>query len=293
MTVNKPCVLVIPDAGPLISLQKAGYLELLLRLEMPILVVDAIYYELVIDTEKYDSDKEIRNFLKKHAVRHKTDIGEMLLEKRLAGEKTKHLGEAAILEFLNNDVDAIAGDNPVLLLFEDHRMVATFKNVFPPTVHLLSTIGFLRGLEQKKLLTNAKAVIQIMQSAPSGRFFPDLPYGTDIEARGGSSWLPEGREADKQKSQGKILKNTSPEDFALAFLRDGLDPRADAGEIEKHRPDDAGEIRGILRDMALSPEAHGLDPELVEVWGEALGLGRTRTSPGPNGPVVQTVYDDF
>ena len=41
----KRCVLVIPDAGPLNSLWVADRLDLLLRLDMPIVVVDAVYDE--------------------------------------------------------------------------------------------------------------------------------------------------------------------------------------------------------------------------------------------------------
>jgi hypothetical protein len=38
-------VLVVPDAGPLISLGKADKLDILLRLRLPIYIVDQVYHE--------------------------------------------------------------------------------------------------------------------------------------------------------------------------------------------------------------------------------------------------------
>ena len=58
----KRCVLVIPDAGPLNSLWVADRLDLLLRLEMPIVVVDAVYDEVTGDPA-YPKDAEVKAFI--------------------------------------------------------------------------------------------------------------------------------------------------------------------------------------------------------------------------------------
>lgn len=190
---KKRCVLVIPDSGPFITLEKVNALHLLLKLKMPIIVIDAVYYELIINPDKYDSDRHIRDFIKQHAVRQKTEIGEMLLEKQLSGESTlnKHMGEAAIAEFLNNDLENIAADNPVLLLFEDHKMLRSGLLTFPSNVHLVSTIGLLHGLEEAGIILNAEDIIKKATEPPRGRCFPDLPEGTDIETSFGSRWKPD------------------------------------------------------------------------------------------------------
>ncbi len=48
----KRTVLVIPDSGPLISLSVANRLDLLLKLDMPIYVVDQVFYECTKDLTK-------------------------------------------------------------------------------------------------------------------------------------------------------------------------------------------------------------------------------------------------
>lgn len=192
-SIKKRCVLVVPDSGPFITLEKVNALHLLLELKMPIIVIDAIYYELIINPDKYDSDRHIRDFIKRNAVRQKTEIGEMLLENRLSGKSplNKHMGEAAIAEFLNNDLENIAADNPVLLLFEDHKMLRSGLLTFPSNVHLVSTIGLLRGLEEAGIILSAEDIIKKVTEPPRGRCFPDLPEGTDIETSFGSRWKPD------------------------------------------------------------------------------------------------------
>ena len=157
--LKKKCVLVIPDAGPLISLQKAGCLHLLLKLEIPIIVLDAVYYEVVVDPEKYESDKELKEFFDLNVKYYTTYVGDVMLQKRNSGEKCKQMGDAAILEFMQNDVEDLAKDNPLLLLLEDSGLLISFKNRFS-NVHFLSTTGFLRGLEREKIIDSADAVLQ-------------------------------------------------------------------------------------------------------------------------------------
>jgi len=226
---KKRCVLVIPDSGPLISLQKAGALHLLLELNMPIVVVDAINYELVIEPDKYDSDREIRNFLRENATIYPTNFGYLLLEERLAGKKTKHFGEAALIEFMKSDLDKLAKKNPVLLLFEDFRMVVSPKNVFPPNVHFLSTVAFLRGLEKQKIITSANEFLERMEADPKKRVFPDLPDGTDIEASVGSTWLP------ASPAHGNKYDPDDPNALVQRVIKEGLDPRELGNHARRRR----------------------------------------------------------
>jgi uncharacterized protein with HEPN domain len=89
-------------------------------------------------------------------------------------------------------------------------------------------------------------------------------------------------------------ENTRPlVDAALFCVEHSLDPRESAGEIERLWGERAPEIRETLRRAASNPEAYGIPEEAFEVWGKHFDVGRTRTSPGPDGAIVTTVYDDF
>jgi len=150
---KKRCVLVISDTVPLIHLQKMGALHLLLELKAHISVVDAVYYNLVIEQSNYDSDQEIITFLRDNATIFLTYLGNLMLEKWFAGKNHPNarpspqcFGDGAVLEFMKDHLDKIAAKNPVLLLCVDYDM-ETPPNVFPPNVHFLSTVAFVRGLE--------------------------------------------------------------------------------------------------------------------------------------------------
>ena len=73
----KRCALLIPDAGPLNSLWVADRLDLLLRLDMPVAVVDAVYDEVTSDP-RYPRDAEVKAFIEHRRppfVIEETDIG--------------------------------------------------------------------------------------------------------------------------------------------------------------------------------------------------------------------------
>jgi hypothetical protein len=93
--------------------------------------------------------------------------------------------------------------------------------------------------------------------------------------------------------QSSDAKSNDAERCAQMLIQSDLDPRESAGEIERLWGERAGEIRETLRRAASNPDAYGIPEEAFEAWGQAHGLGRTRTNPGPNCPVVSIVYDDF
>jgi hypothetical protein len=195
------CRLVIPDAGPFNSLWYANALDLLLKIDMPIVMVDAVYGELTSDQENYQKDRDVRAFVESH--RHvfaiaETDIWRAELDRRARGMKPKrNIGEVAIADYLTDENGLqrdVAHGDPVLVLFEDHDIRIINK---PPTVHLLSTVGFLRGLELVGLIPSADAVIakilsptEIDRQGLRPRVLTDLPDGVDEPAAIGSSWRP-------------------------------------------------------------------------------------------------------
>ena len=161
----KRCTLIIPDAGPINSLWVADQLSLLLKLDMKIVVVDAVYDEMTSD-ESYPKDKAVKEFIDANQppfVVETTDIGTAERAKRARGEKTKkNAGELAIMDFMSSENGLrryLTPNDPVLLLFEDSDWHIYRK---PPNLHVLSTVGMLRGLEQVGVIKSAKAIIDEM-----------------------------------------------------------------------------------------------------------------------------------
>ena len=196
----KRCVLVIRDAGPLNSLWVADRLDLLLDLDMPIVLVDAVYAELTSDPS-YPKDAAFKAFVEAHTppfVIERTDVGKWMLERQRTGMPPKrNLGELAMMDFISDAGPVrkyLSGGDPVLILFED-RGVRLFNK--PTNAHLLSTVGLLRGMEKAGLIASANAIIHEMTNPtrPDRRFqdrrsFTDLPDGVDEPAELGSDWAP-------------------------------------------------------------------------------------------------------
>lgn len=194
----KRCTLILPDAGPINSLWVADRLELLLQVDMRIVVVDAVYDELTSD-ESYLKDAEVKAFIDNNQppfIIEPTDIGEAEREKRRLGQKLKkNAGELAMVDFISSE-DGIGRyldtNEPVAILFEDIGIRVFNK---PPNLHLISTVGFLRGLEDVGIIPSADEVIHDMlhphkpgRRPHDARKLTDLPAGTDEPAAIGSSW---------------------------------------------------------------------------------------------------------
>lgn len=157
--------LILPDAGPINSLWVADELPLFLALDMPIVVVDAVYDEMTSDPS-YRKDREVKVFLDTHQPPFqiaKTDIGQQEREKRQAGHPLKkNAGELAIIDFLSSEEGLrhyLQAGDLVVLLFEDADVRIINK---PPHLHILSTVGLLRGLERVGIVRQADPIIHAM-----------------------------------------------------------------------------------------------------------------------------------
>ncbi len=197
----KRCTLIIPDAGPLNSLWVAKQLPLLLALDMKIVVLDVIYDEVTSDPENYPKDLAVKEFIDSHRppfVLESTEKGSAEREKVAAGQRrSKNAGDVAITDFMTSETGLakyLHTTEPVVVLFEDADIsnVRFFRK--PPNLHLLSTVGMLRGLEKANIIESADAIIHEMThpSTPDrrGRKFIDIPDGTDDPASIGSTWAP-------------------------------------------------------------------------------------------------------
>ena len=196
----KRCVLVIPDAGPLNSLWVADRLDLLLRLDMPIVIVDAIYDEVTSDPS-FPKDVAVKAFIDTNRppfIIEKTDIGTFARARHRAGEPRKtNTGELAMMDFISDAGGVrryLASTDPLLVLYEV-RGLRLFRK--PPNMHLLSTVALLRGMEKVGVLRSADAVIGEMTNptkpgrrAQDRRAFADLPDGVDEPAEIGNDWTP-------------------------------------------------------------------------------------------------------
>jgi len=167
---EKACELIIPDAGPLITLAYAGRLDLFLAIQAKVVVIDMVKIELtrhltptsqlIIDFIADNAIEVIETEIGKEAVRHGVDF------------KKRHAGERAIQDFLFDFYDennGIHGEEKfALLLFEDHKVSGT-GFVLPENVYVISTRAFLTRLELLKVIPSAQDVSNAAVSA--GRNF--------------------------------------------------------------------------------------------------------------------------
>jgi len=183
-------VLVVPDAGPLISLGKADALAILLRLQLPIYVVDQVLFEATRD-ERFDDARRIGDFVSGHPEMvhvFETEVGKDAARRRAEGEagRQKGRGEAAIAEFLARVDEVAEADAPILLLYEDSD-VRKSRFVLPDNIHVISTRALLVGMERRGLIHSAdavwRAIIDSGRQAMNGE--TDHPATTP---RGPSRW---------------------------------------------------------------------------------------------------------
>jgi hypothetical protein len=122
----KRCTIVIPDAGPFNSLWVADQLPLLLALDMKMIVLDVVYDELTSDTDNYQKDRDVKDFISANQppfIIEETSVGQNERQKVARGEKrSKNAGEIAITDFMTSESGLIKNltvKEPVLVLFED------------------------------------------------------------------------------------------------------------------------------------------------------------------------------
>lgn len=161
-------VIVVPDAGPLISFANAARLDLLIALKLPVYVMDQVYWEVTRNPEKPDS-KTIAAFVAAHSdLVHivETETGENARFAREAGHvgrRQSSLGEAAISEFLMG-FEARFADTAALLIYEDSDFTRR-RVIVPDNVHIVSTKSFIYGLQDRKLVDDAAAIWRSINEA--------------------------------------------------------------------------------------------------------------------------------
>jgi hypothetical protein len=184
--------IVLPDAGPLISLALGEALPELLKLGIPVHIVDQVLFE-VTGNLNHPGAKEARDFVAAHPSQvhiAQTTVGRLAALERLTNPAVKHrgLGEAAISEFLSRIDEYVAPGAPILLVYEDGD-VQSLRVTNLRRVHLIGTRELLTAMQEEKLIDSADAIFSKMLEkgrAPSKNTV-ELP----AETRGGeSTWRP-------------------------------------------------------------------------------------------------------
>lgn len=165
--------ILIPDAGPLITLAYAEALAILLTPGWKLEVVDMVKHE--VTRNQTPTSKKIAAFLKKGKVPTiKTDVFAHYQKQLHSGYQIRksRLGELAIQEYMNKLALTIPIKTAVLL-FEDHKIAKTSFYV-PNNVKRISTRAFLFFLENEGLITSATEIEH--KAILNGRSFSQIRF---------------------------------------------------------------------------------------------------------------------
>ncbi len=174
---SSPSVVLLPDAGPFITLAYADSLDLLFKPGWKVMVVDMVLHE--VTRNDTPTSRKINRWVSSNQVDVlQTNIyahhQKQLLTQSDASRKS-NLGELSIQEAMN----AFALEQPPKLgvfLFEDHR-IARAGFVVPDNCRKVSTRSFLQYLEQKNLLESASEIER--KAVLAGRQFSMLRFPED------------------------------------------------------------------------------------------------------------------
>ena len=166
------CELLVPDAGPLITLAYADRLDLLLGLGVEVVVVDMAKVELT--RHLTPTSEKILAFLAGNNVRViETEIGKEAMAQGSAFKK-RYARQRAIQDVLfefSDESEQQGKPRYALLLFEEHKIAGT-SFVLPDNVYVISTMAFLRKLEEMRIIESAMDVRDAAVKA--GREFSQL-----------------------------------------------------------------------------------------------------------------------
>ena len=168
--------LLMPDAGPLMTLAYAGCLDLLLRPGWPLHLVDMVLHE--VTRNQTPTSQSIQAFVNEHKpplVTTGTYLHHQALQPGTGGgpaPRKAGLGELALQEAINQLALAEPAQT-VVLLFEDHKIASTAFHL-PAGTQRVSTRAYLLFLQEKGWLRSAAEVQR--QAVIAGRKFSQLRF---------------------------------------------------------------------------------------------------------------------
>jgi len=150
--------ILLPDAGPLITLAYANALDMLFKPGWSVQIVDMVLLE--VTRNKTPTSQAIATWVRKNKLQLvATKTHQYYLSTQSANVaplRKSNLGELAIQEAMNDF--ALQGTPPTgLFLFEDHKIART-SFLLPANCRKVSTRAFLLFLEQKGWLESAPEV---------------------------------------------------------------------------------------------------------------------------------------
>lgn len=167
-------VVLLPDAGPLISLAYADALDLLFKPGWSLLLVDMVLHE-VTRQQTPTSEKlgqwVAANQVTVHTTRTFQRYQQALAAPAAAARKA-NLGELAIQEAMN-DFALDQAQKTGVFLFEDHK-IARASFLVPDNCRKISTRAFLLFLEHKGWLASAADIER--RAILAGRNFSKLRF---------------------------------------------------------------------------------------------------------------------
>ena len=202
MYKRKPVTLIIPDAGPLITLAIADRLELLQKFGRKILIMDVVREECLrkADVPEYPRlkawfEKNGHNQAQIMATPFLAAFREAARQAASGGDPfaTRGMGDATIAWFVANISRFHSADDIGLVLTED----ATFGNVvLNRDVHVLSTRAWLQALENANMIPSAVDIIQEVQANGRNlaRYIADQPAVISAGTR--SDWIEHAKKTD-------------------------------------------------------------------------------------------------
>ncbi len=167
-------IVLLPDAGPLITLAYADSLDLLFKPGWSVVLVDMVLHE--VTRNRTPTSEQLAHWVATHPLAILTTrVGERY-QQNLATEnvalRKSNLGELAIQEAMN----AFALEQPPkngVFLFEDHK-IARASFLVPDNCRKISTRAFLIFLEQKGWCTSAADIER--KAIQAGRAFSRLRF---------------------------------------------------------------------------------------------------------------------
>ena len=167
-------VVLLPDAGPLITLAYADALDLLLERGWAIVLVDMVLHELT--RNKTPTREKLAQWVVERniSVRPTRVFAhhQQLLASEPVESRTANLGELAIQETMN-DFALTQSKSHYVFLFEDHK-IASASFLVPDNCRKISTRAFLMFLEQQGWLASATDIER--RAIQAGRNFSRLRF---------------------------------------------------------------------------------------------------------------------
>ena len=162
-------VVLLPDAGPLITLAYADALDVLFKPGWSVVLVDMVLHE--VTRNQTPTSEKLAHWAKSKKLSVRT-TKTFHHYRRTAVPRKSNLGELAIQEAMND----FALEQPPktgVFLFEDHK-IARASFLVPDNCRKISTRAFLIFLEEKGWLESAAEVER--RALQTGRAFSNLRF---------------------------------------------------------------------------------------------------------------------